>query len=56
MSSGGVYKTKSHVNKISSYYKEKPNLSNKRIIQKQLVYVIGLSASLANKEVVLYIL
>jgi CCR4-NOT transcription complex subunit 4 len=30
--------------------REKPNLSNKRIIQKQLVYVIGLSASLVKKE------
>ncbi len=36
-----------------------PNLSkltNARIIQKHLVYVIGLSSSLANKDVNLYLI
>jgi hypothetical protein len=51
-------KTDDKTNKTKTTAKKNPlqgmnihKLSNMRIIQKHLVYVIGLSATLANKEV-----
>ena len=37
--------------KVSTIWKNATEYQNVRIIQKNLVYVIGLSANLANKEV-----